>query len=56
MKRNLLIALAAVALVAVAATAVAFNSPQQATDDEMSNALSHRAQPGHVVPPLPGSR
>jgi hypothetical protein len=55
MKRNLLIVVAVALFAVIGLSALALNWDQQATDDQMSNALSHEMQPGHVIPP-PGRR
>lgn len=56
MERKLGIAVAVVLCAQVVLTAWGFNLDQQATNDQVSNALSHGVEPGYVTPPPPGTR
>jgi hypothetical protein len=49
MRRNVLFAVAVALLAGLGL--MAFTWDQQATDDQMNNALSHRVAPGYVMPP-----
>ncbi len=54
MRRNILLAVVVALLAGLGF--MAFTWDQQATDDQMNNALSHKVAPGYITPPPESAR